>query len=371
MDDFSRLTPKDEITMTESDSQSGSILVRGLGRVCRNWRCLTWTFALNLLLGAIATIPYWVQTSNLMDHSLASSGISGRLNLGMILEEMRILTEHPTGSWNGAFALDVIFALVVFIITPGVLSIYLGDEIDSFGNMLRTGLRYFWRFVRLTLFLAIIAGIPLVILGILRNLLLNKLDEIYVEREFFIWSLITGLIVAAVFVFFRLWFDLAEVIVVDRGTYRLGREEDRRVRYALGPSWRVLRAGFWRLYLSFIFVGFLGYAGLLFMLALWHMLPPGSIFLAFILAQAGLFLLMAARFWQRGIEVAWFDEVGALVTPIPVPIAPPVVVQSVVVEEVVERDPWASPEPDSDPDPDAGEPERDPSPNPLPGPLPA
>jgi hypothetical protein len=350
--------------MTESDSQNGSILVRGLGRVCRNWRCLTWTFSLNLLLGALATIGYWVQTSTLMDHSLASRGISGRIDLAMILEEMRILTEHPTGAWNSAFAMDVIFAIVVFILTPGIISIYLGDEIDSFGNMLRTGLRYFWRFVRLSLFLALIAGIPLVILGILRGVLLNKLDNYYVEREFFIWALITGLIIAALAVFFRLWFDLAEILVVERGTYRLGRQEDRRVRYALGPSWRVLRAGFWKLYLAFIFVGFLGYAGLLFTLALWHMLPPGNIFLAFILAQLGLFFLMAARFWQRGIEVAWFDETGVLVTPIPVPIAPPVIVEGVVVEEVVpEREPWPAPEPD----PDSPEPERDP----LPGPLPA
>ncbi len=354
--------------MTESDSQSGSVLIRGLGRVSRNWRCLTWTYALSVLISAIATLPYWVQYGSLMDHSFYSRSISGRLDIGAALDAMRLLTERPTGARNVSFLLEMVFALVVFILTPGVLSIYLGDEIDSFGNMLRTGLRYFWRFVRLTLFLALIGGISVGILAGLRAVLLNKLDNIYVEREFFIWALITGLIVAAVAVFFRLWFDLAEVLVVDRGTYRLGRQEDRRVRKALGPSFKLLRAGFWRLYLSFIFVGFLGYAGLLFMLALWHMLPPGATFLAFLLAQAGVFLLMAARFWQRGIEVAWFDETGVLVTPIPVPIAVPVVVEGVVVEEVVpERDPWPEPEPE----PPGRDPEEDPSAGPLPGAVPA
>jgi hypothetical protein len=351
--------------MTESDSQSGSVLISGLGRVCRNWRCLTWTYGLSLLLAWIGSLPLRVQYSSLMDHSLYSRSVSGRLDIAAVLEATRLLTERPTGARNIFLLIEIIFALVVFILTPGVLSIYLGDEIDSFGNMLRTGLRYFWRFVRLTLFLLLIGGLSVGILALLRALLLNKLDNIYVEREYFIWALITGLIVAAVAVFFRLWFDLAEIVTVDRGTYRLGRQEDRRVRYALGPAWKLLRAGFWRLYLSFIFVGFLGYAGLLFMLALWHMIPPGATFLAFLLAQAGVFLLMAARFWQRGIEVAWFDETGVLVTPIPIPITAPVIVEESAVEEVVVPEPWASPEPEpTDPD-------EDPAPGPLPGAVPA
>jgi hypothetical protein len=315
------------------ENKPGSILLRGFVRMCRNWRCLTWTFFLNFLLAALATVPYFAQTSALMDHSLASAGIAGRLDLGKYVEVVRHLGERPSGIWNGAMTLDLTFALLLFVFTPAILSIYLGDEVASLGNMFRVGLRFFWRMVRLTLLFALIAGITLGILSAVRGAMLHKLDDIYVERAFFLWALATGVVVSAVAVFFRVWFDLAELLVVERGTYRIGRLEDRAVRRTLGPAWRLLRGGFLRVYLSFVIVGALGVAGFLLALLLWHAAPPGSTFLAFIFGQLGLFLLLAARFWQRGLEVAWFEIAGPAVTPVAVlivePEAPPVVLSPV------------------------------------------
>jgi hypothetical protein len=307
------------------ESKPGSILIGGFVVMCRNWRCLTWAFFLNLLLAAVATVPDIAQLSALLNHSLAAHSLSGRLDLAAYGELFGHLSERPSGIWNSAMSLDFLFAFVLFIFTPAVLSIYLGDEVASLGNLFRIGLRFFWRMVRITLLFALIAGITLGILAACRAGLLNKLDDIYVERGWWAWAVITGLIVAAVAVFFRIWFDLAELITVERGTYRIGRIEDRAVRRTLGPAFRLFRAGFLRLYFSFILVGALGLAGFVLALLLWHALPPGSTFLAFIFAQIGLFLLLAARFWQRGLEVAWFDVAGAAVTPQVAPITTPVI----------------------------------------------
>jgi len=304
-------------------TKPGSILTGGFVLMCRNWRCLTWTFFINLVLAAIATLPYVAQLSALLDHSLAAKSFTGRLDLGAYIEMVGHLGERPSGLWNSALSLDILFAVVLFVFTPAILSIFLGDEVASLGNMFRVGLRFFWRMVRITLLFALIAGITLAVLGAVRTGLLNKLDDIYVERAWFTWALITALIVGAVAVFFRLWFDLAELLTVERGTYRIGRIEDRAVRRTLGPALKLFRIGFLRLYLSFIFVGALGAAGLLLALMLWHALPPGSTFLAFVFAQIGLFLLLASRFWQRGLEVAWFDYAGAVVTPQVAPIVAP------------------------------------------------
>jgi len=299
------------------------ILSGGFTLMCRNWRCLTWAFFLNLLLAAIATVPYIAQLSDLLNHSRAAHNLAGRLDLGAYAELVGHLGERPSGIWNSAMSLDFLFAIVLFIFTPAILSIYLDDEVASLGNMFRIGLRFFWRMVRIALLFALIGGITIGILGALRGGLLTKLDDIYVERGYFAWSLLTGLVVGAIAVFFRLWFDLAELLVVERGTYHIGRIEDRAVRRTLGPAFRLFRAGFLRLYFSFIFVGALGVAGLALALVLWHAMPARANLLAFIFAQIGLFLLLTARFWQRGIEVAWFEFAGAAVTPVVAPITSP------------------------------------------------
>jgi hypothetical protein len=305
------------------ESKPGSILFGGFVLMCRNWRCLTWAFFLNLLLAAIATVPDIAQLSALLNHSLAAHSLAGRLDLGAYAELVGHLNERPSGIWNSAISLDFLFAFVLFVFTPAILSIYLGDEVASLGNMFRVGLRFFWRMVRITLFFALIAGVTLGILGALRGGLLNKIDDIYVERGYFAWALGTGLIVGAIAVFFRVWFDLAELLVVERGTYHIGRIEDRAVRRTLGPAFKLFRAGFLRLYLSFIFVGALGFAGLALAVLLWHAVPAKANFLAFVFAQVGLFVLLAARFWQRGLEVAWFEYAGAVVTPVVAPITLP------------------------------------------------
>jgi hypothetical protein len=95
----------------------------------------------------------------------------------------------------------------------------------------------------------------------------------------------------------RLWWDLVEVYVV-----RNAMDGEHRVHLALVPALRLLFRNFFRLFGSFLLAGIAGVAALALCLALWKALPAHQVWVAALLAQLGLFLLLASRFWQRGIE---------------------------------------------------------------------
>jgi hypothetical protein len=68
------------------------------------------------------------------------------------------------------------------------------------------------------------------------------------------------------------------------------------------PAFRLLFRNFFRIFGSFLLAGIAGVASLALFLAMWKALPAHQVWLAALLAQLGLFLLLASRFWQRGIE---------------------------------------------------------------------
>jgi hypothetical protein len=77
-----------------------------------------------------------------------------------------------------------------------------------------------------------------------------------------------------------------------------------RVHQALLPAFRLLFRYFFRTFGSFLLAGIAGVCGLALCLILWKHLPAHRVWVAALLAQVGLFLLLASRFWQRGLEAA-------------------------------------------------------------------
>jgi hypothetical protein len=318
--------------MTTLESKRGP-LTGGFLLMCRNWRCLTWTWLFNFLLAGIATLPLFGQTSALLDHSMAAKKISGLLDLATVGGAFNLMNERPTGLTGGSVALDICFVLLLLLFTPAVISIYLGDELGSLGNLFRVGFRYLWRMVRLGLVFLIVGGIPLGLLMAVRGAMLAKLDNTYIERSFFFWELGTGLVVLLLAIVVRLWFDLSQLMLVERGTYRIGRVESRSAWKAIGPAWRLLSAGLLQLVVAFAVIDVIGIGLLVLAVLAWRLMPPSSVLAAFLLGLIGLFLLLSARFWQRGLEVQWFAANQSLVVPPVVPLVAPTV--PVYVEEKV------------------------------------
>jgi len=95
----------------------------------------------------------------------------------------------------------------------------------------------------------------------------------------------------------RLWWDLVEVYIV-----RNAMDGERRVHLALVPAFRLLFRHFFRIFGSFLLTGLAGVTALALCLSLWKALPAHQVWIAALLAQLGLFLLLVSRFWQRGLE---------------------------------------------------------------------
>ena len=276
-----------------------NLLLQGLQLGLRNWPCVVWTYAVNLLFAVLAGVPLASGLAPSLDHSLAAKRIAGTMDTAY-LRELEIQLRHAgffpmvihTAVW-----LNVLQVLVLFVLFAGSVFVYVSSEPPRFSVLLRGGIAYFWRFVRA----AIVAGIAAtLIVGLLlgiRELLLDRAGNVYVERPFFIYSAVSAGLIVLVALLVRLWWDLVEVYIV-----RNAMDGERRILPALLPALRLLFRHFFRIFGSFLVAGLAGVVAFALCLFLWRLLPPHQVWVACLLAQLGLFLLLAGRFWQRGIE---------------------------------------------------------------------
>ena len=285
----------------EAGRRSPNLLVQGFQLVLRNWPFLIWAYAINLLFGLLTGIPFAKGLAPYLDHSLAAQKISGTLDLNALYElRMHLressffpIAEHTAG-WLGLIQL-----VFLFVFFSGTIFVYVSAEPPRFSVLLRGGIAYFWRFVRAALAVGCVSSVLLGTLVALRSLLLFRAGAVYVERKMFLYSTISGAVVFLAAMLVRLWWDLVEVYIV-----RNAIDGERQVRHALLPAARLLYRSFFRAAGSFLLIGLLGLDALAFCLFLWNLLPAHQVWLAAVLAQLGLFFLLAARFWQRGMEAA-------------------------------------------------------------------
>lgn len=287
-----------------------SPLSTGMRLLLANKRLLLWTYLASLLLGLRAALPFHARISPILDHSLAAQNLAGRFDISSYALLTMHLGRQGTSLYTQAFAAVLEYCVFANMLAAGAYFVFSSGELPRLSTVLRSGLDYFWRFFRLLLFAGLIGGISVAILGALRGLLLKGADKVYVGRPYFYIALATFIIVALAAFFFRLWFDLAEAVVI-----QLGFDGDRRVRRSLLPSLRILRQRFASTYFSYLLVGVFGWGGLLLCLWLWVVaVPARAVLLAWILGQFGVLSIITARIWQRGLATA----VVAFAEPVPV-----------------------------------------------------
>lgn len=277
-----------------------NLLVQGFQLALRNWPSVVWVYAVNLGFGLLAAVPFSTGLAPYLDHSLAAQRIAGTIDLSYLAELSGHL--HQAGfraiAINTAAWLNLLQLLVLFVLFAGTTFVFVAAEPPRLSVLLRGGIAYFWRFVRAGLLAGCIAAVILGILFTARTLLLTRLSNVYVERELFLYSAISAAVVLLVALLVRLWWDLVEVYIV-----RNVMDGERRVLQAFLPALRLLSKYFFRTVGSFLLSGILGVGALALCLFLWkQFVPAHQVWLAFLLAQLGLFLLLASRFWQRGIE---------------------------------------------------------------------
>jgi hypothetical protein len=158
--------------------------------------------------------------------------------------------------------------------------------------------------VRITLLTLLISAFVLVPLTKLQDMWATHIDDTMTGLQSFLYQLPGILIIALVACFLRLYFDLVEVYTVQLGDqFRPNGRSDRRVRRTLLPALRTLFRNLWRAYFSFVALTLLGLGAVLATSALAvRMLAEPKVWPMFLLAQAGLFIMLMTRFWQRGAE---------------------------------------------------------------------
>lgn len=298
-----------------------SYLCRGAGLAWGRKRYFFWMYAASLVLAGIGALA-WARTVNeILDHSLAAD----RLVHGFDVATFFALLSNPgmdihADAQSSMFLIFVYFLVILFL-TPGIVFSFVHDEKPSTGNLFKASGAYFWSFVRLVLWTALICLPILGLLSGIRGAVLKAVDaRTGDERVDFAVAVGTQLIIGVIAILLRIWFDLAE--------FHLVRREDRKSRKTIGPAWRAMWSAPARLFgihlapMIAVWTAFAAGAWL------WYHLPSAQVWMAFLLGQAMTMCLIAARYWQRAAEAAWFvanvrAELPKETEPgIPLPIAP-------------------------------------------------
>jgi hypothetical protein len=303
-----------------------SILLHGLKLVVTIPGALLWTYALNLGLALVFSLRGHAQLSSILDHSLAAERLNSAFDLGTLQEALHRMSYNVPSSGSTDYAGVPLYLLGYFILVPGTLFCFQTAAPSRLSILVGSGISFFWRFVRITLLAGMVSGVILGPLGAAQAVWSQHVDDRMVGSPA-LWREIPGLIVIALAAaLLRLYFDLIEVFTVQLGDqYRPDGRQDRRVRRVLLPAARALKANCARAYGSFLSLTVLGFAAV--GLTSWmgaRMLAQPRVWPVFLLAQAGLFAMMATRFWQRGAET-----ILACDFPLPMP-APPIGIATLI-----------------------------------------
>ena len=266
----------------------------------RNKRYIVWYYLLNLMFAHFGAAAFNDNARAILDHSLYADKLLHGFNLSVFLE---LLARPEFGALPSSAAPAMMFAVVFLLASllfmPGVLLGYASDHRIPRDEFYRACGRNVWRFVRLSLFFSIIAGILAGILFSGLNALVTAADKTSNERLPFFTQFFGTMIILLVLTVIRIWFDLAQTDVVLRDQHA--------TRRSMAVAFRKLRHNLPRLLGSYVVIAIAALAILMAGIWLWHaIVPPSSVLGAFIIGQATLLLLLATRFWQRATAVAFY-----------------------------------------------------------------
>jgi hypothetical protein len=300
-----------------------NIFLHGLFLTLRRFPAVVWAYVFNLGLALVFSIRLHAQFSSIMDHSLAAQRLTGGFDLATAASTFLRLQDGPSGRNAGTFSAVPLYLLIYFLLVPGTLFCYQTKSSARLSTLFHQGLIHFWRFFRITLLTILVSALLLGPLIFFQGKWADHVDKHAVERPAFFAVLIGYIVIFLVASILRLYFDLVEVYTVELGLHlRHNGKPDRRVRRALAPAWRTLRAHFSQVWPIFLFLTLLGASAVILTARVsMHMLAQPRVWPTFLLAQFGLFFLLFTRFWQRGAETSLTLQ-NPIFRPSPLPILP-------------------------------------------------
>ena len=295
-----------------------SVISAGASAAARNKRFIVWFFLLNLLLAWFGAAAFTANAQNILDHSLYADKLLHGFDLAVFLEMIR---GPEFGSLRNSTAPStlcaILFLLASLLFMPGVLLGYSSDHRISREEFFRACGHNLWRFVRLFVFYALIAGITAGILFGIKGALVAAVDDAANDdRLLFLTKALSIVVIFLISTAIRAWFDIAQTDAVLR--------DQTAVRRSITWAFRATRRNIGSLLGTYILIAILGLIVLTVGIVIWHaIVPPSSVLGAFLVSQAVLLLLLAMRFWQRASAVAFCLRQAAEPETMQVPLGTP------------------------------------------------
>lgn len=301
----------------------------GARLVWRRQRILWWIFAVNLILAFSSIHGMIVNSGAVLDHSLASDRLVHGFDISALGELALQPGISPIDVSATSFGYGLVFFVFMLFLTGGILAAYLRDTGLATAEFFEACGAFFWRFVRLLIFL-LLCLIPIALLHSVFHSLGGKIEETSVSPMASIWFRVAGgVIVLFLLMVLRLWFDIAEVHSVA--------QIERKMRRALAAAARITFGNFGRLFWLYLRISVISWVGFCFGLWLWmFVLRPEALTSALILSQLMILFWIGTRLWQRASETLWYQQNAPVPTPVPAP--PPGYAASVIETQTIAED---------------------------------
>ena len=296
------------------------MLRAGWSLVWRRQRLLWWVYALSLTLGLFAAVPLASMIGPLLNNSLAADRLYHSLDLTTFVELLMQPAVTLGSIAEGSVLLAVVFLVLMLLLTGGILKVYNQDRTFTTGEFFAAGGEFFWRFLRLIIFL-LLALVPIALINQGFHHVSDSLADRYAAPGAGVGVNLAGKLLALFLLMaVRLWFDMAEVRAVAEGEYAMRRALARAARL----TWRNFGALFW-IYFRLSLLTWVGTAAILWVWIEW--VPHTAIARSFLATQAIIFLWILTRLWQRASETLWYQQraPSPAVPPetVPISVSPP------------------------------------------------
>ncbi len=292
------------------------MLTRGFALTLRHQRILWWVFAVNFILGGLGSSGIARALGSALHHSLAGEKLANGFDVGMFLELVGQPDVKLFSHAGPVFIFAALYFLFLLFITPGIISVYLGDRRFSTGEFFRAAGAFFWIFVRLALW----SLIPFLAVHILQHLISELAsyvgDRVAYDQAGFLILVLGSIPILLAFIWIRLWFDLAQVRAVAGNDCFTRRNAARTFRSAIRRAWNA--------YWAYVFVCVLAWIVCGVAVLLWIEVPARAVWLTFLLLEVVMLAQIFARLWQKACATTWYTmnpEPVALM-PGPAPLEP-------------------------------------------------
>jgi hypothetical protein len=285
-----------------------------------------WIWVVNLVLAWLSSLPARATLSSVLNHSLQSARFVTGFDAGAFAVMLIRPDVQPGPLATSAITAAVVFLTYLLFLDGGIFAVYLDDRKLSRAEFFESSGLYFWRMFRLSLYSLIPFALISAANGSIAQWAGKLSNDAAPERLGFFVNLGGKLLCGLLFLFVRLWFDLAQA--------RLVKDNERKV---LRTAWRSLKLALHsgRLYASYVGIAIFSIAVFALGTALWYYLPHRATGASFLILELVTIVMISSRLWIKAASarsVALMPAEVLIMSPLAPPMAEPTLNPAEVAE---------------------------------------